>query len=312
MEETQMNVNWEYKYRPSKLSEFVLSDTTRKQITQMITDGKLKNIILSGVPGIGKTTLARVIANEVGAVVKFIDGSVKNSLDTVRIDIQGFCDRNAGGKLKVVIIDEAEDLTRNAGTGSSAQAALKNVIDGSSSDTRFIFTCNDKTKLIDAIQSRCTEINITFENMDIVKRCVHILREEGITFTKEVLKEFVSGVVVETFPDIRSIISTLETWCVDGNLVKQEYVSFSELDEMVDYILDNIDTPTKVRQYLMDNENQFGKDYIKLAGAVFNAISSHDIQLTISEYIYRMHQVADIEIQFYAMILGMKKIANKN
>ena len=299
--------SWEYKYRPTKLDDLILDAPTKEVLRSMVDNHALKNLLISGKPGIGKTTLAEIIVSELNCARKFIDGSVNNNVDMVRGEVKGFCERNAGGRLKVVIIDEAEELSNSKGSGSSAQSALKNVIDASENDTRFILTCNDSTRIIEAVQSRCTKIFLKYEKKDVLRRCATILKEEGIKFDRETLLLFGKEVVVDKFPDIRSIVATLELWCTTGTLLRVSE-SIGQVDAVVEFILGNIKQPQVVRQYLLDNDIEFGQDYINLCGKVFNTITDFDTLIVVSENLYRMNNVINPEIQFYTMLIQLSRM----
>ena len=205
-------------------------------------------------------------------------------------------------------------LTHNSssgGSGSSAQSSLRNVIEENLDDTRFILTGNYLSKIIDALQSRCTPLTVKTSLKDILERCIHILRSEKIIIKKEDVATFHDKIVKKLYPDIRSIINNLEHWSVTGTLTPREISNDSSIKVMVDYLKDNISKKMKlsdIRQYWLNNETLFSGNYQDLAGRLFDAYSDVPInQIVIAEYLHRMSQVLDPEIQFTAMIFTLMK-----
>jgi DNA polymerase III delta prime subunit len=214
--------------------------------------------------------------------------------------------------LKIVILDEADSLSSNSGTGTSAQGALRNIIEEASDDTRFIFTCNYLNKIIEPLQSRCTPIKLRFSANDVLKKCVEILKKENIKYNKETLIEFTNDVIKRKMPDMRSIINNLEQWSVSGELKNSGCSEGSELEKIVDYILKTKDVK-KVRQWLIQNEDKFASDYENLAKLMFEKLFSSDDknagkkQLMIAEALYRMAITLDGEVMFYSLLLQLNQ-----
>lgn len=303
------NINWVEKYRPIKLQDMVLDNGVRSMLENYIKKGTICNLMLAGKAGIGKSTLAKILVNELDATLLYINAGYDNKVETVRIKIKEFCDSVSMGGLKIVILDEADALSSNAGTGASAQGALRNIIEQSSDDTRFILTCNYLNKIIEPIQSRCTPIKLRFTIDDVLKRCVYILKEENIKFDKETLLEFSQEVIKRKLPDIRSIINNLEQWSVSGTLENKGASESAELEKIVDMIFTESDAK-KIRTYLIQNEDKFSGDYEILTKLLFNRYfevkDGGKKQLQIAEALYRMSICLDSEVQFYAMLLQIK------
>lgn len=302
-------MNWVEKYRPKVLSEMVLDESLRSIFEGYIKQGTICNLLLAGRAGIGKSTLAKILVNELNATLLYINAGYDNNVETVRTKVKEFCDSVALDGLKIVILDEADALSSNAGTGASAQGALRNIIEQSSDDTRFILTCNYLNKIIEPIQSRCTPIKLRFTIDDVLKRCVSILKAENIKFNADILTEFAQEVIKRKLPDVRSIINNLEQWSVSGTLQNKGASESAELEKIVEAIYKATDV-LKVRTYLIQNEDKFSSDYEMLTTMLFDKFWDDEEggrkQLVIAEALYRMGVTLDSEVQFYAMLHQLK------
>lgn len=293
---------WVLKYSPLSINDMVLDKNIKDTFNNIINNKNLSNICLEGNPGIGKTTLARILVKELNCEYKFQSCSSDGSIDMIKTTIQDYCQLfTEQGKIKVIILDEADQLSQQA------QMALRNIIVDSMKDTRFILTCNYIDKIIPAIQSRCTPIKLKFSVEDVAKFIIKILKAENIKFTKENLSIFFSNILKRQFPDIRSIIEKLQMSCSSGELIINSSINNIVEDEAVNVILDNND-PKSIREWLLNNEDKFSGDYIKLAGNLFNSITDPKQLLIIADYIYKMTIVFDKEIQFYAMLISLKEL----
>lgn len=193
---------WVEKYRPRTINEYVFRDENqKKQIETWIKDKSIPHLLLSGNAGIGKTTLAKVLINEIGIEdydVLEINASRTNSVDDVRDKIMTFVQMIPFGPFKVVLLDEADYLSPNA------QAALRGVMEEYHSTARFILTCNFSHKIIKPIHSRCQGFNIErIDKTEFTARIATILVQESIEFDLDVLDEYVKL----TYPDLRKCIN---------------------------------------------------------------------------------------------------------
>ena len=298
--------NFVEKYRPTLLNDMVLDEGIRSTIQGYLDKGTICNLLLAGRAGIGKSTLAKIIVNELDATMLYINAGYDNNVETVRTKVREFCDSVALDGIKVVILDEADALSSNAGTGASAQGALRNVIEQSADDTRFILTCNYLNKIIEPIQSRCTPIKLRFTMDDVLVRMMHILVNEGIKFDQESLTEFAQIVIKKKMPDIRTIVNNLEQWSVDGVLTNKGASDNGQLNEIIEAVYKG-STAQKVREYLIQNEDKFSTDYEMLASELFNKYEEDGKkQLVIAEGLYRMAVCLDKEVQFSAMMIQLK------
>ena len=245
---------------------------------------------------------------DIGATVLYINAGYENGIEVIRTKVKDFCDAIAlGGGLKVVILDESDALTGQGGgsNGASAQGGLRNLIEESSDDTRFILTCNYVNKIIPALQSRCTPIKVKFTVEDVMRRVVKILKAENVKFDADTLTAFTARVVKKKFPDVRSIVASLEHWSVSGSL-KDGGVSDDQAgDEVVKRIM-AFSTMREAREWWISNEEAFASDYEALSSRVFDALEDPKKQLAVAEGMYRMAVCLDKEIQFAAMVYQLK------
>src|SRR6056300_1174090 len=183
---------WVEKYRPRKIEDTILPDELKKTFSQFVTNGEIPNLILSGGPGIGKTTVARAMLEEIGADYIVINGSLNGNIDTLRNDIKNFASAMSfkGGR-KYVILDEADYLNPQ-----STQPALRNFMEEISNNCGIILTCNFKNRIIEPLHSRCSVVDFTMTNKEkaglasqFMKRVENILKMKGVEFDQKVIAE---------------------------------------------------------------------------------------------------------------------------
>ena len=208
---------WVEKYRPSKLSEYVFKNETQRKIVEgWIKDGGIPHLLLYGGAGTGKTTLAKVLMNELDvqpADFMYINASRDNGVDMIRQKITNFSESMPWGDFKVILLDEADHLTHEG------QAALRGVIEQYQSVVRFILTCNYVNKITAPIKSRVQEFHITNQDQtDFTTRVAEILISEGV----EVELETIDFYVRATYPDLRKTIQAVQQNVTDGVLASPE------------------------------------------------------------------------------------------
>lgn len=205
---------WCEKYRPATLADAILPESTKKTIRDAIDNNSMQHFLFTGTAGTGKTTLARIIANELNADLLFINASLEG-IDAVRVKVVQFSSAvSFTGGTKIVLLDEADGLT------TAAQQGLRGVIE-EFKNTRYIFTCNFKNKVIEAIHSRCLTIDFAATNDEIpklqskfFKRVCNILDGENVEYEKPVVAELVK----KFYPDFRKTLNELQRYSASGKI----------------------------------------------------------------------------------------------
>jgi DNA polymerase III delta prime subunit len=222
---------WVEKYRPKKVEDYVFRDNAqRKQVNSWIKDGSIPHLLLSGAAGIGKTTLARVLCNELGIEdydVLEINASRDNNVDTVRDKIINFVQMIPFGPFKVVLLDEADYLTPNA------QAILRGVMETYSNHSRFILTCNYPNRIIPALHSRCQGFHIEkTDKTEYTARVATILVNEGVDFDLDTLDTY----VLAAYPDLRKCINAVQQNVTDENTLAAPIASNDSSDYKIEMV----------------------------------------------------------------------------
>ena len=208
---------WVEKYRPKTVDEYVFKDEAQKhQVKGWVADGGIPHLLFSGSPGTGKTTLAKVLINDLGvqdADVLLINASRDNGVDLIRRKITNFSETMPWGDYKVILLDEADYIS------AEGQAALRGVMEQYHQSVRFILTCNYANKIIPALQSRCQGFHITsLDTNEFTARVAEILIGNDVKFELEILDSFVRA----TYPDLRKTINNVQMAVVDNKLAQPE------------------------------------------------------------------------------------------
>jgi len=303
---------WTERYRPSKLADMVLSDYLRQFIEECRRKQEIPNILLVGNAGTGKTTLAKVIINEIlDAQYLYINASEKNGIDEVRTSILTFAQtKSIDGKLKVIFLDEFDNFT------DAGQRALRNVMEEYAGNTRFILTGNYLHRIIQPIQSRCQVFtDFTPPIREYAKRIVHILKEENVKINNE-QAERIKEVIRYYYPDLRRIINHIQRSVINGVLQLQSTINNEGFAEDILIKLTNREDLMSLRKFVIESEQTFGNDYPKLMKDLFNAIYKGSLAedkkrlalLQVSEYLYRSALVMDQEINFFSCLIALSQL----
>ena len=222
---------WVEKYRPSTVDGYVFRDDAQKQqVKQWITDKTIPHLLFSGNAGIGKTTLAKILLNQLeinDLDVLEINASRTNSVEDVRDKIVNFVQMIPFGAFKVVLLDEADYLSPNA------QAALRGVMEEYHTTARFILTCNYPNRIIPALHSRCQGFHIErIDQTEFTARVAEIVLTEGVTPDLDILDTYVKA----TYPDLRKCINMVQMNCVDGALVPPAKADTGDADYKIEMV----------------------------------------------------------------------------
>ncbi len=289
------------KYRSKVLDEYVGNEQLKQIVSQYIDKNDIQNLLLYGTPGTGKTTLAKLIVNNIDCDFLYINASDERGIDTIRDKVQGFASSASFKPLKIIILDEADFLT------IQAQASLRNIIETYSRTTRFILTCNYLERIIDPLQSRCQVLKITPPSKkEVAQHVAGILEQESINYE---LNDLVL-VVNKHYPDVRKILNTCQVNTVEGKLTIDKALIAS--NSYTDAILKELKSANKssfknIRQILADSnlsdfEEIYRFLYDNLDEYVKDGVQQALIIIEIENYMYHANFRIDKEINVMALI----------
>ena len=302
------NMLWVEKYRPLKLCDLVLSLDTRAYFENLIKSKEIPHLLFCGPAGTGKTSLAKILVNELDVVYRYINASDERTLDSVREKIVPFAQtKSFDGNLKIIILDEIDGFTPDA------QRALRNVMEEYSNNLRFIMTANYKNRVITPLRSRTIAFELMPPLKEVMARIVYIITNENIVVDEE-QKPSLKELIESNYPDVRRIIGLVQKYTKDGklNITKDINASLFAKD-----VLKQIRTQknmTDVREYIIQNETDFNSDYLTLLKGLFEEVYASDIEdskkastlVLIGEAMYKHQFVMDPEINAYCCILQLK------
>lgn len=294
---------WVEKYRPRKLDDCILPDDQLKTFREFVATGEIPNMLLCGSAGVGKTTIARAICEELGCDYIIINGSEESGIDVLRTKIREFASSvSFSGKTKVVILDEADYLNPN-----STQPALRAFIEEFANNCRFIFTCNFKNRIISPLHSRTAVIEFKLTKADrpkmagrFMKRLSEILVTEGIQYDERVIAE----VLKKHFPDYRRVLNELQRYSVSGAIDEGILVNVQEVNmkELVSSL--RAKDFKKMRGWVIENiDNDPNLIFRKIYDTILDEVKyPSQLVLLLADYQYKAAFAANPEINLVACL----------
>jgi DNA polymerase III delta prime subunit len=295
------------KYRPKSIEECILPESIKNTFREIVKSGECQNLLLSGKPGTGKTSVAKALCNDLDCDWIMINCSEDGNIDTLRTKIRSFASTvSLSDKKKVVILDEFD-----YSNASSIQPALRGAIEEFAGNCRFILTCNYKNRIIEPIHSRCTTIEFSIPSKEkpkmakeFMSRCEMILDEEGITYDAKVLVEL----IMKYFPDFRKILNELQRYSVSGTIDVGILASPTQkISELMKYMKEK--DFVSVRKWVAMNMDNSQTDLFR---AIYDGLYEHlspssipNAILILAEYQYKAAFVADQEINTGACMVEL-------
>jgi replication factor C small subunit len=286
------------KYRSSKLDEYVGNENIKKTISQYLDQNDIQNLIFYGPAGTGKTTLAKLIVQNLDCSHLYINASDERGIDTIREKVSSFASAASFSPLKVVILDEADFLT------IQAQASLRNVIETYSRTTRFIMTCNFVERIIDPLQSRCQVLKIIPPSKkEVAVHLASVMATEAISYDVEDIKVIVN----QYYPDLRKCLNTIQLSTQDQKLVidKSVLVSSNYMTQVLKELSNAKPNWRNIRQIIANaNVNDFEEFYRYLYDNASKYADGMEgmVAIYINEYSYQSNFRIDKEINAMALI----------
>ena len=299
-------VLWVEKYRPQIIEDTILPDQMKETFRKFVKDGSVPNLLLTGGPGVGKTTVAKAMLEELGCDYIVKNGSLNVNIDTLRYDISTFASAVSltGTGRKYVIFDEADYLN-----AANVQPALRNFIEEYSSNCGFIFTCNFKNRIIEPLRSRLSEVDFTIEStqrpkmaMNFFKRVCAVLDNEEVPYDKQI----VAKVIERHFPDFRRVLTELQTYSASGRIDEGIFVNLKQesMDEV--FKLLKAKNFSGMRKWVANNSDQDMNEMFRrmydMATDKVELKSMPGFVVTLADYMYKANFVADLEVNMVAFL----------
>jgi len=295
---------WVEKYRPKTVADTILPEDLKKVFQQFVDQKNIPNLILSGTAGVGKTTVAKAMCEELGCDYIVINGSMNGNIDTLRNDISRFASSvSLSGGRKMVILDEADYLN-----AQSTQPALRNFMEEFSANCGFILTCNFVDRIIEPLHSRCSVVKFKIRKSELpqlatqfLRRVCGILDNEGVTYDKSVVIE----IIKKHFPDWRRVINELQHYSATGAIDSGILRNFSDdsLKKLIEFMKDK--NFTSVRKWVAESDmdtNEFFRAFYDKAENYIEAGSIPMLVLHLAKYQYQNAFAADPEINLVACL----------
>ena len=296
---------WVEQYRPKTVDDCILPQSLKDTFKEFVEHGNVPNVILSGGPGVGKTTIAKAVLDEIGATYMMINGSEESGIDVLRTKIKNFASTvSLEGGRKYLILDEADYLNPQ-----STQPALRGFMEEFHKNCGFILTCNYKNRLIEPLHSRCSVIDFTIPKSEkpslaseFMKRMIFILQNEKVEYDKKVLVE----VIQRHFPDWRRILNELQRYSVSGRIDAGILVDMAEINikELMKFMKEK--EFTNVRKWFVNNLDM---DSVRLYRSIYDSLYTFldhstipHVVIVLAEYQHKSAFSADQEINLLACL----------
>lgn len=300
---------WVQKYRPRTVADTILPKDLKETFQKFVDDKNVPNLLLAGRAGVGKTTVARAMLDELGADYIVINGSMNGNIDTLRVDIQNFASTvSFSGGRKYVILDEADYLNAN-----STQPALRNFMEEFSKNCGFILTCNFVNRIIEPLHSRCSVVNFSINSSDrpklasqFFKRTLGILDAEHVEYEQKAVAELINTY----FPDWRRVLNELQRYSatgrIDAGVLRNK--SSETIEELISYMKGK--NFTEARKWVAENSDidsatLYRSLYDILPTKLSSTSSVADAIIVLAEYEYKEGFVANPEINRMAAIITL-------
>ena len=294
---------WVEKYRPMDLSTYVGNEHLKEKVKVYLESEDVPHLLLFGKAGTGKTTLAKIVVNNIDCDYMYINASDENKVDDVRNKIKTFASSVGFKSLKVIILDECDYLTPNA------QAALRNLMETFSKHCRFILTCNYVERIIDPIQSRCQSYKVVPPSKkEVAQQMVNILKEENCQFELDDIALIVNA----GYPDIRRVINSAQRQIIDGKLtIDTSSVIQNNYKLQLLEMLSNGSKLNDIRKLIADNSIS---DYSELFRLLYDEVDNYgkgkqaECIMNIAEAQFQDVNVVDKEINFMSLIIRLLRL----
>lgn len=296
---------WVEKYRPQTIEDCILPSELKQTFQQFVDNEEIPNLLLTGTAGVGKTTIAKAMLEQIGCTYMMINGSEESGIDTLRTKIKNFASTvSMDGKRKYVILDEADYLNPQ-----STQPALRGFIEEFSKNCGFILTCNFRNRIIEPLHSRCSTVEFRIPNAEkpklasqFMKRVQHILETENVKSNDDV----VATLIGKFFPDWRRCLNELQRYSATGQIDSGILVNISDssIQELVSFVKNKEFTNT--RKWIVHNlDNDPSRVYRRIYDSLYDNVAPSSIPhcvLILADYSYKSAFVADQEINLLACL----------
>jgi len=295
---------WTERYRPQTIEDCILPERLKKPFQEYVNNKQIPNLLLSGGAGVGKTTVAKAMCEEIGCDYMVINGSDESGIDTFRNKIKNYASSmSLSGGRKVIIIDEADYLNPN-----STQPALRNAIEEFATNCSFIFTCNYKTRIIEPLHSRCAVVDFALKNDEkkqmagsFFKRIQNILQQENVQYDDSVIAELIK----KHFPDFRRVLNELQRYSqfgkIDVGILSQ--IGNIRINEVVKFLKEK--DFASVRKWVATSDVDTNTVFRQLYDSLYDVMKPQSIPqavIIIADYQYKNAFVADTEINLVACL----------